>query len=137
MLISAAPALTKRPFGVGLRPTLHCGEHGPRRLSELTAHGTNRGHVLALECGAQWSLRCALRSYHPLFQSVATNDGAFEGALLDVELADVEVRSVAQHRKRDPGQTVGDRDGRHLVAALRSSPDPRLVMRPYASRSPE
>src|SRR5215813_4492651 len=73
----AAPALTRRPFGVAGRPTLHCGEHGPRRLSALEAHGTNRGHVLALECGAQWSLRCALLVCHrPLLQSVAAAGGA-------------------------------------------------------------
>lgn len=32
----AAPALATRPFGVAVRPTLQCGEHGPTRLSVLT-----------------------------------------------------------------------------------------------------
>jgi hypothetical protein len=55
-----------------------------------------------------------------MYPRVAADDGALEGALLDVELTDVEVRAVTQHRERDPGKPVGNRDGRHIVAALRT-----------------
>src|SRR4029450_6858345 len=82
------PALTTRPFGVAVRPTLQCGERGPRRLSELAAQDSNRGHALVLECGAQWALRGTLRARHGPLQSVAPDGGAFERSLLDVQLRD-------------------------------------------------
>ena len=98
LIVCAAPAPTKRPFGVAVRPMLHCGEHGPRRLSELLAQDSNRGHVLVLECGAQRSLLSALPACHRRPQPVAVDGGALEGALLNVELAmskSVPSRSIA------------------------------------------
>src|SRR4029450_10479121 len=68
--------------------TLQCGERGPRRLSELAAQDSNRGHALVLECGAQWALRGTLRARHGPLQSVAPDGGAFERSLLDVQLRD-------------------------------------------------
>src|SRR5215813_8268173 len=103
MCMAVAPALTRRPFGVGIRPTLHCGEHGPRRLSELGAQDMNRGHVLALESGAR-DIRLSLLARG--LQPIAADDGAFEGTLLHIELPDREVPAVAQHRERDTGEPV-------------------------------
>jgi len=86
-----------------------------------------------------------------------------ERPLRDIQRADVEVGPIAEHRARDAGEPVRDGDGGHLVAPLRtelgevrvermgraarmmspsqsiarSSPEPRVVMGPYASRSPE
>src|SRR5262249_17989544 len=78
----------------------------------------NRGHVPALECDAQGSVSRLLARRACWLQPVAADDGALERALLHIALPDLEVPAVSQHRERDAGEAVGDRDGRHLVSAL-------------------
>src|SRR5262249_18094350 len=51
-----APALTTRPLGVAVRPTLQCGEHGPTRLPEL------RSGWLSLQTGVTCSSWSAVRT---------------------------------------------------------------------------
>ena len=52
------------------RPTLHCGEHSPRLLSELAAQDSNRGHVLVFGCGAQGALRGRVRAHRAFERSL-------------------------------------------------------------------
>ena len=51
-------------------------------------------------------------------QAVELLGGAPKGSSLDVELARVEVGSVAEHRVEDAAESVSDRHHCHLVAAL-------------------
>src|SRR2546422_327054 len=124
-------SLTSRPFGVvATAPCCVSGSTAPHGFpsSKLTSHSGVTCSRLSVVIGdAESSLNASSRTAprscaarRRALEPVALHRRAAEHALFDGELGDVEVRAVAQQRKENAAEAMGDRDDGHLVAALRA-----------------